>query len=203
MVAPYTADEARNWFVVAAPVSLDVFDHGPSEGEGVLFGNFSSPLSSELNDEIDGAAEWLGVTPEEIVLAALGRTFGRARGDGVVAVDVTGGHRWQCHPVSLICAAGLPMGPTEMLQGAHNALGSAAGQPSAKSEILLSIDAADAAAAPATGHALQVRVRRIGGSLHSDWIYDTARLDRYSVEEMAEQFGPALIGITSDAATPL
>ena len=45
-------------------------------------------------------------------------------------------------------------------------------------------------------------MHRAGDLLHLDWWYDTARLERYTVEELAEQFPLALIEITSDAAAP-
>ena len=202
MVAPYIADEVKHPIVTSAPVALDVFDRAgraPAASQREKFGT-TSP--SELIEELDGAAEWLGVQVEEILLAALGRTFGRTRGDGAVAVDVTGGHRWLCHPVTLLCAESWPMGPTEMLQGAHGVLASASGHPVVQSEILLNVNPAALTGGAATP-ALELRVQRVDGTLHLDWWYDPARLDSYSVEEMAEQFPLALIEITSDAGAPL
>ncbi|AFM17264.1 hypothetical protein Mycch_2491 [Mycolicibacterium chubuense NBB4] len=201
MVAPYIADEVKHPFVNTAPVALDVFDHAAATTNASRLEIFSAVSASELTEELDGAAEWLGVQIEEILLAALGRTFGRTRGDGAVGVDVTGGHRWLCHPVTLLCAASWPMGPTEMLQGAHTALKTASGRPAAQSEILLNVSPAHDDAAG--GRALELRVRRADGLLHFDWLYDPARLDAYSVEEMAEQFPLALVEITSDAGAPL
>lgn len=201
MVAPYIADEVKHPFVNTAPVALDVFDHAAATTSAPILEKSSTEFTSELTEELDGAAEWLGVQVEEILLAALGRTFGRTRGDGAVDVDVTGGHRWLCHTVSLPCAASWPMGPTEMLQGAHSALAAASGRPAAQSAILLNVDPAQPH--EATGRALELRVQRVDGVLRLDWWYDTARLDAYSVEEMAEQFPLALVEITSDAAAPL
>jgi hypothetical protein len=142
------------------------------------------------------------VRVEEILLAALGRTIGRTRGEGTVTVDVTGGQRWLSHPVSLTCAAGPRSGPTEMLQGARAALAGAPGRESAQAELLLNVAVAPLVDAPA-GRALELRVQRVDGLLQVDWWYDAARFDAYSVEEMAEQFPLALIEITSDAAAPL
>lgn len=213
MVAPYMADEVRNTLVASAPESLVVVDHAAADGEARQFENVVTPPSSELAAELDSSAEWLGVTVEEILLAALGRTFGRTRGDGAVVVDVVvdvyadadvdvvGGRPAARRQVLLLCAAGAPMGPTEMLQGAHNSLSAASDHPEAPSEILL-----DVTGAPATvpgPRALEVRVSRVAGDLDIQWCYDPGRLDRYSVEEMAEQFSLALIEITSDAAAPL
>ena len=202
MVAPYLPDEVKHTFVNSAPIALDVFDHAASPSNAARWGKCATAPSSELTEEIDGAAEWLRVQPEEILLAALGRTFGRTRGEGAVTVDVRGGRQALSRPVSLLCAASWPMGPSEMLQGAHNALAAATGHPGGHAEVRLTVDPVahdDVAGVPA----LEVRVQRIDGLLHLDWIYDTARLDGYSVEEMAEQFPLALIEITSDAGAPL
>lgn len=202
MVAPYMADEVKNAFVASAPALLVVFDHEAPASGATHFENIVTPPSSELSAELDSAAEWLGVSVEEILLAALGRTFGRTRGDGSVAVHVLGTQQTS-RPVSLLCAAALPMGPSEMLQGAHNSLTGASGPVDAVPEIVLDVSGV-AAAGPASCP-LELRVTRVGegAALRLDWWYDTARLDRYSVEEMAEQFPFALIEITSDAAAPL
>ena len=92
------------------------------------------------------------------------------------------------------------MGPSELLQGAHNALLPEAGHPHSPAAITLTVDGA-AGATEATP--LQVHVRRTSDGLTVEWTYDTARLDDYSVEELAEQFGLAVIEITSDAGAPL
>ncbi|KRE34548.1 hypothetical protein ASG82_20150 [Mycobacterium sp. Soil538] len=200
MVAPYLPDEVKHTFVNSAPIALDVFDRAVSPSSAVRLEKWVTAPSSELTEEIDGAAEWLGVQPEEILLAALGRTFGRTRGEGAVTVDVRTGQQRQARPVSLLCAASWPMGPSEMLQGAHNALAAASGHTGVSAEIALTIGPiADAEGTMA----LELRVQRIDGLLHVEWWYDAARLDGYSVEEMAEQFPLALIEITSDAGAPL
>ncbi|KMO81520.1 hypothetical protein BST22_03385 [Mycolicibacterium chubuense] len=202
MVAPYLPDEVKHTFVNSAPIALEVFDRAAAPCSGAQRARCTTAPSSELAEEIDGAAEWLGVQPEEILLAALGRTFGRTRGEGAVAVDVRTGRQRQSRPVSLLCAASWPMGPSEMLQGAHNALAAASAHHGAPAEIALTIApvADDDTAGTA---ALELRVLRIDGMLHLQWAYDAARLDGYSVEEMAEQFPLALIEITSDAGAPL
>lgn len=200
MVAPYIADEVRP-FVTSVTTTLQVVDHATEAGIAARFELLGTPPTSELSDELDGAAEWLGVKVEEILLAALGRALGRTRGEGVVSVDVTGEHRWLFHSVSLICSDAPTMGPTEMLQGAHTVLAAAPGRSTAQSEVLLNV-AADGSDA-GDGHVLELRVHRHGGMLQLDWSYDATRFDRYSVEELAEQFPLALIEITSDAAAPL
>ncbi|KWX66144.1 hypothetical protein [Mycobacterium sp. NAZ190054] len=201
MVAPYISDEVKQRPVGSAPVTLDVFDRPAVDVLPARSRKIGTAPSSELTEELDGAAEWLGVRVEEILLAAFARTLGRTRGDGTVAVDVTGGHRWLNHPVSVMCAADAPMGPTEMLQGAHSALAGAAGHPVAQSEVLLNVE--DRVDDGPSARALELRVQRVDGLLQIDWWYDESRLDAYSVQEMAEQFPLAAIEITSDAAAPL
>ncbi len=199
MVAPFLPDEVKHAVVAAAPIALDIFDRVPAPAEPARFVTHPSLPSSELDAELDGAAEWLGVRTEEILLAALGRTLGRTRGDGAVAVSVRSAAVAAPEPIMLLCAAGWPMGPSELLQGAHNALLPDAGHPHSPAAITLSVDGpADAAQTP-----LQVHVRRTADGLSVEWTYDAGRLDDYSVEEMAEQFGLALIEITSDAGAPL
>ncbi|MBX7454456.1 hypothetical protein GR927_41305 [Mycolicibacterium sp. 3033] len=202
MVAPFLPDEVKHPLVTAAPIALDVFGPASDVSSPARFATYSSPPSSELAAELDGAAEWLGVRAEEILLAAFGRTLGRTRGDGAVAVAVRSESVAPAGAITLLCAAGRPMGPSEMLQGAHSALADAllpgAGEAHSPAEISLTVGEAAAGAA-----SLQVHVRRGPGGLGVDWTYDAARLDAYSVEEMAEQFGLALVEITSDAGAPL
>lgn len=199
MVAPYITDEVKNRPVGTAPLNVDVFDRPSTGALPTHLEKLSTEPTYELTEELDAAAEWLGVQVEEILLAALGRTLGRTRGEGTVIVDVTGGHRWLSHPVTLICAADYPMGPTQMLQGARAALAVAPGRDSAQAELLLNVAITELVDAPA-GRALELRAQRVDGLLQLDWWYDAARFDAYSVEEMAEQFPLALIEITSDAA---
>ncbi|PRC43306.1 hypothetical protein C6A85_000000106035, partial [Mycobacterium sp. ITM-2017-0098] len=149
MVAPYITDGVKQRPSYTAPVNVDVFDRPSAGALPTHLEKFSTSPSSELTEELDSAAEWLGVQVEEILLAALGRTLGRTRGEGTVTVDVTGGHRWLSHPVTLICAANHPMGPTEMLQGAHAALSVAPGRDSAEAELLLNVAIAELVDAPA------------------------------------------------------
>jgi hypothetical protein len=202
MVAPYLHDEVKHAFLGATPIALDVFDRSADPSTGVASAVYAADGSGELAAELDGAADFLGVQVEEILLAALGRTFGRTRGEGAVSVDVQGPSA--SRTVTLLCAASWPMGPSEMLQGAHNslsanALSAPATDVVATAEIVLGVDTVGQVA----GAALQVRAHRGADGLHLDWCYDPARLDDYSVQEMAEQFPLALIEITSDAGVPL
>jgi len=197
MAAPYLHDEVKHPFISAAPIALDVFDRSGGPASGREPAVCSTVASGELAGELDGAADFLGVQVEEILLAALGRTFGRTRGDGAVHVGVHGPSA--SRTVTLLCAASWPMGPSEMLQGAHNAMTAPATDVAAPAEVALGVDAAGRASEAA----LEVRVHRGDDGLRLEWLYDPARLDGYSVEEMAEQFPLALIEITSDAGVPL
>jgi hypothetical protein len=56
---------------------------------------------------------------------------------------------------------------------------------------------------PGLGYALELRVYRSDGLLQLDWWYDATRFDRYTIEELMEQFLLALFEMTSDAAAPV
>ncbi|MGD9621301.1 MAG: hypothetical protein AB7G47_17280 [Mycolicibacterium sp.] len=205
MVAPHLTDEVRP-LVSPVPATLQLVDRPSEDGPASVFEKLSTRLTSELAEELYGAAEWLGVRIEEILLAALGRALGRTRGEGALAVDVIGptGPPIQC--VALMCSAAPAMGPTEMLQGAHTALAGPVGSAGAPSQVLLNLTANRNESG---GHhvlelrVLELRVSGDASELQLDWWYDTRSLDPYSVEELAEQFPRALIEITSDAAPPL
>lgn len=199
MVASYKADEVSA-FVTPVPAKLQLVDHVAEDGVAPRFATVRTRPASELADELGGAADWVGVRAEEILLAALGRALGRTRGEGEVAVDVAVEGHSVFRSVALICSDARPMGPTEMLQGAHTALAAASGSADAAADVLLNVGADRNGAG---SHALELWVRQTGGQLHVDWLYDVTRFDPYSVEELAEQFHFALIAITSDAAAPL
>jgi hypothetical protein len=164
-----------------------------------------------MTAEIDGATDWLGLAADEILLAALGRTIARTIGEGVVAVDITGERRWLLHAIPLICATAQQASPTEMLGNVHRMLGAVpAHDASLLSEVFLNYIGTlpDGATPmyetpPGLGYALELRVYRTDGQLHLDWWYDTSRFDRYTVEELTEQFPFALFEMTSDALAPV
>ena len=138
--------------------------------------------------------EWtqlsLGLTADEILLTALGRTIARTIGEGVVAVDIAGDDGSIPRSVYLTCAT-----------GAHYGMGQIASP--APAEIFFNYLGAmpevPASEAPTLGHALELRVYRTAGVLHLDWWYDTRRFYPSTVEELTEQFPLALIQLTSDA----
>jgi hypothetical protein len=214
MVAPYLADKTSE---LTYPVdnlrtpTLRVVDHDIADGSSPVLHKLSTPPSDEVTAEVDGATDWLGVAADEILLAALGRTIARTIGDGVVAVDVTGERRWLLHAIPLLCASAQQASPTEMLRDVHRML-TVRPAPSAplSSEIFLNYIGTmpDGTTPmyetpPGLGYALELRVYRTEGLLHLDWWYDTNRFDRYTVEELTEQFPLALFEMTSDAAAPV
>jgi hypothetical protein len=214
MVAPYLAEHSS---ALTYPVdnlatpTLRVVDHDIADGSSPVLHKLSTAPSEEITAEVDGATEWLGVAADEILLAALGRTIARTIGEGVVAVDVTGERRWLLHAIPLLCASSQQASPTEMLRDVHRML-TAVPAPSVplSAEIFLNYIGTmpDGTTPmyetpPGLGYALELRVYRTDGLLHLDWWYDGNRFDRYTVEELIEQFRFALFEMTSDAAAPV
>jgi hypothetical protein len=214
MVAPHLADQSKELTYpvdyLAMP-TLRVVDRDIADGTSPVLAKRSTPPTDEMTAEIDGATDWLGLAADEILLAALGRTIARTIGEGVVAVDITGARRWLLHAIPLICATTQKASPTEMLGNVHRMLGAApAHAASLPSEVFLNyIGTLPGGATPSyetppgLGYALELRVYRIDGQLHLDWWYDTSRFDRYTVEELTEQFPLALFEMTSDAVAPV
>ncbi|GAC1641161.1 MAG: hypothetical protein NVS4B6_12620 [Mycobacterium sp.] len=214
MVAPYLADRTSE---VTYPVdttampTLRVVDHDVALRTPPVPEQLSMAASDEVTAEIDGATEWLGVAADEVLLAALGRTIARTIGEGVVAVDVTGERRWLLHAIPLLCASTRQATATEMLADVHRML-SAVPAPAASllPEVFLNYigvlpegTSPTYETPPGLSYALELRVYREDGLLRLDWWYDTTRLDRYTIEELAEQFPLALFEMTSDAAAPV
>lgn len=170
----------------------------------------SAPLTDVVTMELDGAGSALGLTAEEILLAALGRALQRTVGDGAVTVDVAG-HGAAVHPVALACAGPADLTATEMLSGVHRAVAAltlyqvvhgAHGSADAVADVLFALDKGDAGSA-GLGHALELHAYRRGGVMVLDWWYDARSFEAYTVEEIAEQFPYALIELTSEASAPI
>jgi hypothetical protein len=192
-----------------AAAKLRVVDHDTADGtRSSALEKLSTPPTEELVAELDGATEWLGVTADEILLAALGRTFARTIGDGVAVVDVSGEREWPLQPALLNCATGQQATATELLGMVHHAL--AAGPDHAAhvpSEVFFNnvgtVSEVPQHPTPSgLGYALELRVYRLDGLVHLDWWYDTSRFDSYTIEELTEQFPMALFEMTSDAIAP-
>jgi hypothetical protein len=213
MVAPHMVrpgSELVNAFAECPTATLHVADYGVASGPGSpRMVRVSTPPTSELAAELDGAAAWLRLPPDELLLAALARTIARVIGDGVTTVDVADDRHWLRHAVLLMCATSRQASATEVLSGVHRAL-AAPNDVHASSEILLNYvggvpeeSMPTHETPPGLAHALELRVYHAAGLLHVDWWYDTSRFERYTVEELAEQFPFALFEMTSDAAAPL
>ncbi|BBY29765.1 hypothetical protein [Mycolicibacterium sediminis] len=171
---------------------------------------YSAPLSDVLTMELDGAGAALGLTAEELLIAALGRAVQRCIGDGVVAVDVAG-HGAALHPVSLSCAGPDDLSATDMLSGVHHAVAALSlyravhgvrSHGDAVADVLFALDKGDAGSA-GMGHALELHAHRRDGVMVLDWWYDARSFEAYTVEEIAEQFPYALIELTSEASAPI
>ena len=215
MVAPYLADHSSDLRYPADNLTmptLRVVDHDIAEGTSPVLDILSTLQSDEVTAEVDGATEWLGLAADEILLAALGRTIARTIGEGVVAVDVTGERRWLLHAIPLLCATAQQASATEMLGNVHRMLSAVPAHAAASlpSEIFLNYIGTLPEGTtpmyetpPGLGYALELRVYRTDGLLQLDWWYDTTRFDRYTVEELTEQFPFALFEMTSDAGAPV
>ncbi|TPG32260.1 hypothetical protein [Mycolicibacterium hodleri] len=171
---------------------------------------FAAPLSVVLTQELDGASAALGLSAEDLIVAALGRAIARTIGPGVVAVDRPG-LSLSAHPMAIPCLGPDQLSATEMLAQVHQALATssrerimhdvsedAAAQP--LSEILFTYGAGDPTQ---LRHALRLSAYRDGDVLALDWSYDTRSFEPYTVQELAEQFPYALIELTSEAMGPV
>jgi hypothetical protein len=176
-------------------------------GDAVVF---SSELSEVLTQELDGASAALGVSAEDILLAALGRAIQRTIGEGEAAVDLPG-HGHAMYPVRLACVGAQRTDATEMLAGVHHMVAAVSlrrtvhgvpDDPRAQplSDILFAYDTSEPAR---LGHPLELCVYRRGDVLALDWWYDAPSFDPYTIEELSEQLPYALIELTSEAAAPL
>ena len=214
MVAPQmsmTATEVLNPFGEFANATIHVVDYETADASRpAAMEKLSTPVTDELTAELDGAARWLGVASDEILLAALARTIARTLGDGVVPVDIASQGRCLLNSVPLVCATARQATATEVLGGVQRGLAAAGHSTHGLSEVYFTYIGAVAAemvpaleAPPGLGHALELRVYRIGDLVHLDWWFDASRFERYTVEELTEQFPLALYEMTSDALPPL
>jgi hypothetical protein len=172
----------------------------------------AAPLSALLTQELDGAATALGLTSDEILVAALGRAIERTIGEGTVTLDVPG-FGTSVQSMTLRCASPAQAGPDEMLAGVRGALEALKvrrivhGVPDDPrrqplSEVLFA-DGDTSATLPHLGHALELRTYRDGDVIALDWWFDGRSFEPYTVQELAEQFPFALIELTSEATPPI
>jgi hypothetical protein len=183
---------------VAVQLRMPLVDRQALPGEPALI---PAPLDLVLTLELDGAAFALGLSGDELLLAAFGRAVARTIGEGVVAVDVLRGSAPA--GVDLCCVGERQMDATEVVRLVHRALLSSDGfNGDAPAEALFSYlgtTPARADDAPTAGYALELRAYRDQGLMCVDWWYDTARFDEATVRELSEQFPFALIELTSEA----
>jgi hypothetical protein len=196
MVAPYLAGPR-----LRSVVDHDISDNARHAARPELLTRTATPATRILTLELDGAARWLGVAAHEILLAALGRTIARTIGDGVVAVQIAFADRW----IPLPCATVRDASPTQLLARVRRALAEAPppAEPAPSEVVFNYTDGPDTVSPTGDGRALELRAYRRDGLLHLDWWYDTRKFDRYTVEELAEQFPLALIEVTSEAVAPI
>lgn len=167
----------------------------------------AAPLSALLTEELGGAAEVLGLTSGEILLAALGRALQRTIGDGTVTVDVPGcGATMQS--LALPCVAPGVAHADELLAGIHRSMEATEtvaihGMPDQPSAQVLFAHDELATAQAHLGHVLELRAHRSGDVVVLDWWFDARSFDPYTVAELAEQFPLALIELTSEATPPI
>jgi hypothetical protein len=200
----------------SAIVNLRLVDHqaaGPPRPDDMA--KVAAPLTSTLTAELDGAQSYLDVPAEAILLAAISRTIARTIGDTDLAVDVDAGS--EC-TVVVACKSARNASATEVLRAVHRSLAAAhhhaPAPPVPSSDVYFSYRRTVPGPVPhdvlpphemlPSSGPLEVRVyRTVDGLVQMDWWYDTRRLDRYTVEEMTEQFPLALIDLTSDAVPPI
>lgn len=214
MVAPYLATPTTEIHSLGAFASVTVrladYDGIADTSRAATMAKLSTPPSDELTAELDGAAEWLGLPADEILLAALARTIARTLGEGVVPVDIASERGGMLDAVPMICATAAQASATDVLGSVHRALSVASERVAADtSEVYFNyIGELPEQAVPVQetatglGHALEVRVYRESGDVRVDWWYDTSRFESYTVEELTEQFPLALFEMTSDALPP-
>jgi hypothetical protein len=155
----------------------------------------SAPLNSTLTGELDGAQWYLGLTGEEILLAALGLAIARTIGEGVVPVDVAG----HSGSVPLSCTSAGLATATEALGAVHRHLSAASTAPKLAAQPPSEIFYSYLGTEPGLRHPLELRAYRADGLVQLDWWYDTRSFDAYTVEELTEQLPLALIELTSEA----
>jgi hypothetical protein len=165
---------------------------------------FSAPLSEVLSGEFDGAVAGLGVAPDALLLATLGRAVERTLGGGFVAVDITDG-KFAGATIALRCASARDTDANEVLLEVESLLGLSGVQAGAAlSDAVVAFSPTGSAPVELSAkRALQLCASRRGDIVQLDWWYDARRFNSYTVEELAEQFSLALIELTSEAAAPL
>jgi len=192
MVAPPVTNPPSNVRVVDEEIA------GRPRPEDLV--RLSAPLTRELTEELDGALAVAGLGEEEILLAALGRAIARTIGVGVATIS----GMTTVAPFQLCCATERDLDADDLIADVRRALGVRQHAALPPAEVVFSVLGMppDATLGPlqiTDGPALGVLAYRFGPVLQMDWWYDSRRLDRCTVEELAGQFRLGLIGLTSEA----
>lgn len=169
----------------------------------------ATTFSAVLTAELDGAATALGLSSEEILLAAFGRAVQRTIGEGFVAVDVA---RFDdsSYPVALACIGPDRIPATDMLTSVHESLVAMNAQQMVRpvaddpgtdpmSDVLFSFGMPMARPA-GYGHFLEVHAHFDGTAMKLEWWYDPNSFEAYTIEELAEQLPYTMIELTSESA---
>jgi hypothetical protein len=194
----------------SANLQITDYDVAGSRKDGDI-AVLSAEMSEVLTQELDGASLALGVSADDILLAALGRAIQRTIGEGVAAVDLLG-HGRTMYPVQLSCVGPQRVDATEMLAGVHHMTAAVSlrrtvhgvpDDPHAQplSGILFAYEPEPEPAG--LGHLLELYAYRRGGVLVLDWWYDAPSFERHTIQELSEQLPYALIELTSEAAAPV
>jgi hypothetical protein len=165
-----------------------------------------APLSPVITAELEGAAEYLEVDSEVLLIAALGRALERVIGPGRAAVDVaaakerSGGGLAVLRRLTVDCVPATEVDATEMVQTVRRALDEASADPTDVADVLFSygMTAIDGEH-PGPAHTLELRAYHDGDVVHLDWWYARRQFEPYTVEELTEQFPLAVIELASEA----
>ncbi len=214
-------------------------------------------LTAAETAEFDEARRRLGVSADEMLLAAMGRAVAGTVGSGSVTVDLGGQGRsvlrpdvdvrrtvgWftALYPAVLPCVTSHDLGDRQLLDEVGAALksvphygighgllrylyaptarlfgharsadiyfsnmGTIPDLPGGQSDDTAVRFDTDMAlpvrdAVPGLGHALELRVYRFSGRLHTDWWHDTRRFGHADVESLSGQFSAALLDMAREA----
>ncbi|WP_232491187.1 hypothetical protein [Mycobacterium dioxanotrophicus] len=183
MVAPLLHPGTTSWFSdypTATP---------PRESD---MATTTSALDGVLGAELAGACAAMGSSPEEILLAALGRTVARTIGDGVLDVDLDSE---VMRRASVACSSHRSLSGYDLLTTVTRSTGPSRDHSCAN--VHFGYAEGRGSTAPA-GYLLSLLVRPgSDAGLQLEWTYDTRGFDPVTVAELAEQFPFALIEVTS------
>lgn len=201
---PFLGHPLYGWAMVAPSFArldteyLRLTDHDvadPPRPEDLV--RHPAPLSPVLSGELDGAAQALDSSAEELLLAALARTIGRTIGTGTVVVGLA-----DHGPLALACATEKTISATDLLTGVRTSLGARTPAAGGAREIAVTFSGPVLELPDSPCHAIELRIHRRHDRVHLDWWYDPARFYPYTVVELAEQFPLALIEVCSEATVP-